>query len=331
MRTIVVDASFDSWHLAARALLREGVPPAEVEFRDAAPGEGPTVTDAPYYGARVPRQFFAIARQVAEAHDPRRWQAIYEALWRLTHGEHDLLANTRDPSVRWLNALAAQARRHAQEAEQQELLELEQRSGGAAPFVPAGAGLDELREAAKRCTGCELYRHASQVVFGRGPSDARVVMVGEQPGDQEDLKGAPFVGPAGEVLDRALREAGVERERVYVTNAVKHFKFVERGKRRIHQTPRLAEIAACQPWLEAEIGLIRPEILVALGATAARAIFGPDFRLLKQRGQFLPSRFTPKSLATLHPSAVLRGQDDADKERLYGMLLEDLRVVAAAA
>ena len=330
MRTIVVEPSFDSWHLAARALLREGVPPPEVTFRDAAPGESPTVTDAPYYGARVPRQFFAIARQAAEARDPKRWQALYEALWRITHGEHELLGTARDASVRWLSALAAQARREAQQAEQQELGELEQRGGGAAPFVPAGASPGELREAARRCTGCELYRHATQVVFGRGPTDARVVLVGEQPGDQEDLKGAPFVGPAGEVLDRALREAGLERERVYVTNAVKHFKFVERGKRRIHQTPRLAEIAACRPWLEAELSAIHPEILVALGATAARAIFGADFRLLKQRGQFWPTRWTPKTLATLHPSAVLRGQDDAEKQRLYGMLLEDLTVVAAA-
>jgi DNA polymerase len=196
--------------------------------------------------------------------------------------------------------------------------------------VPAGAGLDALREAAKRCTGCELYRHASQVVFGRGPADARVVLVGEQPGDQEDRKGAPFVGPAGEVLDRALREAGVERERVYVTNAVKHFKFVERGPRRIHQTPRLAEIAACRPWLEAELDAIQPGILVALGATAARAIFGPEFRLLQQHGRFLPTRWTPKSLATLHPSAVLRGPDEAEQARLYAMLREDLALVAAA-
>lgn len=330
MKTVVVEPTFESWQTAARALLRQGVPPSEVAWRETAPGEAPTITDAPYYGTRVPRQFFELARQAAAARDPGRWQALYEVLWRLTHDERELLANTRELAVRRLNAFAAQARREAQQAEQQELLELAQRGGGATPFVPAGASLPELHEAAKRCTGCELYRYATQMVFGRGPVDARVVLVGEQPGDQEDLKGAPFVGPAGEVLDRALGEAGLPRERIYVTNAVKHFKFVERGKRRIHQTPRLAEIAACRPWLEAELGVIHPEILVALGATAARAIFGPDFRLLKQRGQFLATRWTPKTLATLHPSAVLRGQDEAEKGRLYGMLLEDLRVVAAA-
>ena len=161
-------------------------------------------------------------------------------------------------------------------------------------------------------------------------TDARIVLVGEQPGDQEDLRGAPFVGPAGEVLDRALTEVGIDRERVYVTNAVKHFKFELRGKRRIHQTPRLPEIGACRPWLEAELAIIRPEVLGALGATAARAIFGADFRLLKQRGQFIPTRWTAKTLATLHPSAVLRGQDDAEQARLYAMLRDDLKLIAAA-
>jgi len=196
--------------------------------------------------------------------------------------------------------------------------------------VPAGAGLDELRAAAARCEGCDLFRHATQVVFGRGPADARVALVGEQPGDQEDLKGAPFVGPAGEVLDRALAEAGIDRQRVYVTNAVKHFKFEARGKRRIHQTPRMPEITACRPWLEAELEIVKPAVLGALGATAARAIFGPDFRLLKQRGQFFSTRWAPKTLATLHPSAVLRGQDDAEQARLYAMLLADLKLIVAA-
>jgi DNA polymerase len=167
-------------------------------------------------------------------------------------------------------------------------------------------------------------------VFGRGPSDARVVLVGEQPGNQEDLEGAPFVGPAGEVLDRALAEAGLDRGRVYVTNAVKHFKFELRGKRRIHQTPRQPEIVACRPWLEAELEIIKPSVLGALGATAARAILGPDFRLLKQHGQFFATRWAPKTLATIHPSAVLRGQDDAEQARLYAMLLADLTLIAAA-
>src|SRR4029453_5194399 len=192
---------------------------------------------------------------------------------------------------------------------------------------PAGASLDELRAAGARCQGCDLYRHATQMVFGRGPADARVVLVGEQPGDQEDLKGAPFVGPAGEVLDRALAEVGIARQRVYVTNAVKAFSCVERGKRRIHQTPRLPELAACRPWLEAELDLIKPAVLGALGATAARAILGPDFRLLKHRGQFFAAPWSSKTIATLLPSAVRRGRDAAEQPRLYSMLRDDLRLI----
>jgi uracil-DNA glycosylase family protein len=328
VRTAEIPPTFEGWQAVARALLREGVPPAEVSWREvpdvqaaAAPAAG---------AARVPRQFLELARQAAEATDPGRWAALYAVLFRLVHERRDLLADARDPDVRRLKALAAQAWRQAQEAEVAEMLALEQQGGGAVPFVPRGSGLDDLRSAAARCEGCDLFRQATQTVFGRGPADARVVLVGEQPGDQEDLQGAPFVGPAGEVLDRALAEAGLDRRGVYVTNAVKHFKFVERGKRRIHQTPRLSEIAACRPWLQAELDLIKPSVLGALGATAARAIFGPDFRLLKQRGRFLATRWTPKTLATMHPSAVLRGQDDAEQARLYALLLADLRLIAAA-
>jgi DNA polymerase len=328
VRTAAIPPTFEGWQAAARALLREGVPPAEVAWREVADAPAADLPSAA--GARVPRQFIDLARQAAAAADPGRWAALYAVLFRLVHERRDLLADAGDLDVRRLRGLAAQAWRQAQQAEKQEMLALEQQGGGAAPFVPRGAGLDELRAAAARCEGCELFRHATQMVFGRGPADARIVLVGEQPGDQEDRAGAPFVGPAGEVLDRALAETGLDRQRVYVTNAVKHFKFVERGKRRIHQTPRLPEIAACRPWLEAELDVIRPPVLGALGATAARAIFGPEFRLLKQRGQFVTTRWTPKSLATLHPSAVLRGQDEAEQARLYGMLLADLRLIAAA-
>ena len=327
MRTVEIAPTFEAWQSAARALLRDAVPPAEVTWREAA--DTPAVDAPPPGGARVPRQFLDLARQAAGSSDPARWHVLYAVLFRLVHDSRELLANTRDPDVRRLNGLAAQARREAQQAAAREVLALEQEGGGAAPFVPAGASLDELRAAAARCQGCELYRHATQVVFGRGPTDARIVLVGEQPGDQEDLKGAPFVGPAGEVLDRALAEVGIDRQRVYVTNAVKHFSFVERGKRRIHQTPRAPELAACRPWLEAELDLIKPAVLGALGATAARAIFGPDFRLLKQHGQFFATRWSPKTIATLHPSAVLRGQDDVEQARLYAMLRDDLRLVAA--
>ena len=329
MRTVAIAPTFEAWQAAARGLLHERVPPVEVVWQEGA-GESAAAAAPPPGGTRVPRQFLDLARQAAATTDPTRWHALYAVLFRLVHERRELLADTRDPDVRRLHALAAQGRRAVQQAQMQEVLALEQQGGGAAPFVPAGASLDELRVAAARCQGCDLYRQASQMVFGRGPADARIVLVGEQPGDQEDLKGAPFVGPAGEVLDRALAEVGLERQRVYVTNAVKHFSFVQRGKRRIHQTPRLPELAACRPWLEAELELIKPAVLGALGATAARAIFGPEFRLLRQRGQFLPTRWSAKTLATLHPSAVLRGQDEAEQARLYAMLRDDLRLIAAA-
>ncbi len=329
MRTVTIAPTFEAWQAAARRLLREQVEPGEVVWQERADAPAPAA-ERPG-AARVPRRFLDLARQAAGARDPARWAVLYEVLWRLVHERADLLEQGTDRQVRRLFALAAQGRREAERAETAAALALEAQGGGAAPFVPAGADLAALRTAAARCTGCELYRRATQTVFGQGPPDARVVLVGEQPGDQEDLQGAPFVGPAGAVLDRALAEVGLPRETLYVTNAVKHFKFVERGKRRIHQTPSLADIAACRPWLEAELALIRPATLVCLGATAARAVFGPDFRLMRERGRFLPSRFCPRTLATLHPSAVLRGQDEAEQARLYRMLAEDLRLVAAAA
>jgi uracil-DNA glycosylase len=209
----------------------------------------------------------------------------------------------------------------------------------AAPFVPPGVtDLDQLREAAKACHGCELYRDATQTVFGAGSPDARVVLVGEQPGDIEDRRGAPFVGPAGKVLDRAIAEAGLDRSRMYVTNAVKHFKFRQSGpgKRRIHQTPDRIEILACRPWLVAEFALLKPEVIVALGATAAKALLGSDFRVTKSRGVLMPwpdsadnpADFPPEKasiLATIHPSPVLRADN---RDEAFDGLVADLAVVA---
>lgn len=194
-------------------------------------------------------------------------------------------------------------------------------NNGAGQFLPAEISLPALQEAAGRCQGCDLYRDASQTVFGEGPPDARLMFVGEQPGDQEDLKGAPFVGPAGRVLDRALQELGIDRDSVYLTNAVKHFKFDPRGKRRIHQKPTAAEIDACGPWLNAEMALVDPEITVLLGATAARALLGPAFRLTRQRGELLPRKEGAYYLATIHPSAVLRSPD---RETAYKGFVADL-------
>jgi DNA polymerase len=325
MRTVDVGPTFEAWQAVARSLLHEQVPPTEVTWREAPPGAVAPTPASATAGARVPRQFLDLARQAAAAADPARWALLYEILWRLVHNRRDLLSDTRDPLVRRLHALAAQARRESP------LAAPAVDAPGAGAFVPSGATLDELRAASARCQGCDLFRHATQTVFGRGPADARIMLVGEQPGDQEDLKGAPFVGPAGEVLDRALVEVGLDRQRVYVTNVVKHFKFTERGKRRIHETPRAPEINACRPWLEAELEIVRPSVLGVLGATAARAILGPEFRLLRQHGQFFATRWSPKTIATLHPSAVLRGQDDAEQARLYAMLRDDLRLMSEAA
>ncbi|HYE24229.1 MAG TPA: UdgX family uracil-DNA binding protein [Clostridia bacterium] len=199
----------------------------------------------------------------------------------------------------------------------------------ARPWVPPTTTLPVLREAIHACEGCPIHAGATQPVFGEGPADARIMLVGEQPGDAEDLAGKPFVGPAGEVLRRALVEAGADAAAVYVTNAVKHFKYVERGKRRIHQTPRLSEVVACRPWLEAEIAAVRPELIVCLGATAAKSLLGATFQLTRQRGQVIETRWAPKLIATFHPSAVLRASDDRAQQQIYRTLVEDLRAAAA--
>jgi uracil-DNA glycosylase len=200
----------------------------------------------------------------------------------------------------------------------------------AAPFVPDSTSLRTLAAAAHECHGCDLYKTATQVVFGTGPRTARVVFVGEQPGDQEDRQGAPFVGPAGALLDKALEEAGIPRSDVYVTNAVKHFKWEPRGKRRIHKKPRASEIKACRPWLEAELRAIKPAVVVCLGASAAQSVLGPHFKLMQHRGEVLPGTLTDARhvVATLHPSAVLRAPDSEGRRAAFTMLVDDLRVVA---
>jgi len=188
-----------------------------------------------------------------------------------------------------------------------------------------------LREAARDCTACHLYKRATQTVFGEGPKRAPIMLVGEQPGDYEDVAGKPFVGPAGKILDRALAEAGINRDEVYVTNAVKHFKWEPRGKRRIHQKPNAREIAACRPWLEAELRLVKPKLLVCLGSTAGQTIFGPSFRVTRERGKVLSSKLAPKVVATVHPSALLRQPDEMSRDREYARFVVDLRVALKAA
>jgi uracil-DNA glycosylase family protein len=200
----------------------------------------------------------------------------------------------------------------------------------ATPFLPERRSLKALREAAAECRGCHLWRPATQTVFGEGAAGARVMLVGEQPGDREDRAGHPFVGPAGRELDRALEEAGIDRRAAYVTNVVKHFKFQERGKRRIHATPKKFEVDACRPWLDEELRVVKPEALVVLGATAGKALFGSKFTIRDARGRPIESALAPLVVATIHPSAILRAPDDEARAREREGLVADLRAVADA-
>ena len=213
--------------------------------------------------------------------------------------------------------------------------------GSAKEFFPAKLSLSSLRDAAAGCKACDLWKLGTQTVFGEGRRRATVMFVGEQPGNEEGLAGKPFVGPAGRLFDTALDEAGIDRLQTYVTNVVKHFKWEPRGKRRIHKKPNLAEISACRPWLEAEIALVKPKVIVALGATAAQALFGPKFRVTKQRGEFIESSLasyvteggqTGKSvllMATVHPSSILRAPDDETRRLEHRSLVDDLKKLAA--
>jgi DNA polymerase len=198
----------------------------------------------------------------------------------------------------------------------------------AAALIPERPSLTALREISKGCQACDLWQRGTQTVFGEGPAHARIVMVGEQPGNDEDLAGRPFVGPAGQLLDRALESAGIGRRDVYITNVVKHFKWEPRGKRRIHAKPNAAEIHACLPWLEAELTLVKPDLIVCLGATAAQALLGAEFRVSRHRGQLVESRFGRPAVATVHPSSILRAPDDETRQVEMDRFVEDLRQVS---
>jgi DNA polymerase len=202
--------------------------------------------------------------------------------------------------------------------------------GTAAELVPASRSLAKLRRAAAECHGCPLWKDATQTVFGAGPRKAELMLVGEQPGDREDVEGEPFVGPAGGILARALESAGIEAKDVYLTNAVKHFKWRAQGKRRLHQTPRAGEVEACRPWLEAELKAVKPTGLLALGGTAAKALFGPSVRVTRDRGRPIDSPLAPVAALTMHPSAILRLRDHDEREEALADLVDDLRFVIAA-
>lgn len=200
-------------------------------------------------------------------------------------------------------------------------------STSARDFVPKTRSLDSLRQAPKICQGCDLYLNATQTVFGEGPGHAHVMMIGEQPGDLEDRKGAPFVGPAGRLLDKALVEAHIPRGDVYVTNAVKHFKWIWRGKRRLHQKPSIRQVGACRPWLEAELQLVQPKIVVCMGATATQAVIGKPVPITKERGKFMDSDFAKLTFVTIHPSAILRQRDKDEQEHEFGRFAAEMKLV----
>jgi uracil-DNA glycosylase family protein len=202
------------------------------------------------------------------------------------------------------------------------------RTGSEKTLFPMHASLEELTKAAKDCKACDLWKRGTQTVFGEGSSHAKVMLVGEQPGNQEDLEGKPFVGPAGKLLDTALLAAGIDRAKVYVTNAVKHFKWEPRGKRRIHKKPNAAEVAACRPWLDGEIAALQPKVIVCLGATAAQALLGRDFRVTQHRGEFLKSPLAPYLMATVHPSSILRAPDDETRQEEMKRFVQDLKKIA---
>ena len=195
-------------------------------------------------------------------------------------------------------------------------------------LIPPRPTLPALKSAAADCQACDLWKKGTQTVFGEGSRRSNVLFVGEQPGNEEDLTGKPFVGPAGKLFDNALEEAGLDRKQTYVTNVVKHFKWEPRGKRRIHKKPNAVEIAACRPWLEAEIAVVKPEVIVALGATAAQALLGPKFRVTKQRGQFIESTLAPYVIPTVHPSSILRAPDDETRRLEYRRFVDDLKKLA---
>ncbi|MFN7139259.1 MAG: UdgX family uracil-DNA binding protein [Limisphaerales bacterium] len=198
----------------------------------------------------------------------------------------------------------------------------------AAQFIPLHPTIGKLQQAAAGCTACPLWKSGTQTVFGEGSRQAKVVLVGEQPGNDEDLAGKPFVGPAGKLLDKALEQAGIDRSEVYVTNVVKHFKWEPKGKRRIHKKPNAREIAACRPWLEAELEVLKPKVLICLGATAAQALLGKEFRVSTQRGEFVPSNLAEHVMATVHPSSILRSPDESTRHQEMARFIEDLRKAA---
>lgn len=257
------------------------------------------------------------------------WRAYYASTFNPSRTNVDLLRQHM-PERRWQTLPEAELIRGlARESTGRSQSMISRPVMSAAPFIPEGAALPVLRDAVHECRGCDLWEHATQPVFGCGPENARIVFVGEQPGDNEDREGKPFIGPAGQLFDRALADAGLEREHVYITGAVKHFRFEQRGKMRIHKTASKAQIAACQPWLEAELARIRPDVIVAMGNTAVLSVVGRGVRLLEERGAVMPHRFARGVMVTVHPSFILRMPDPRRQAEEYSSLVADIRTARA--
>lgn len=467
MRQVSFPPSFSGWQRAARRALHAETPPGEILWvelgadqplldigDDAEPASGTASR------VKVPKSYVEVASRVACHSDPARWDLLYRILWRITHGEHELMRIVVDPDIHrlsqmdkairhdvhkmrafvrfravehdgatwyvawfepqhhivelnapffvdrfanmswsiltpdrcahwdgkslsftegvsrseapaedatealWLKYYShifnpARVKVHAMTAEMPKKywknlpeaavipallreaparvnsMVAKSRAKQSTPVeefkpvpVPETRSLASLRDAAMRCEACPLYKHATQTVFGEGSSHAKLVLLGEQPGDSEDKAGHPFIGPAGQLLDRALAEAGIDRKLAYVTNSVKHFKWEPSGKRRLHKKPSPREVAACRPWLEAEMALIQPQILVCLGSTAAQTVLGSEVKVLRDRGQFVLSDFSPQTFITVHPSSLLRAPNEEEREKNYKLFVADLRMVA---
>jgi uracil-DNA glycosylase family protein len=333
--TLAHAEDFEGWRSAARALAAAQVPSADIAWQigDAASdlfaqrGSEPmhAATAAPF---SVPRAFLTLAQSVIGHPDPERFDLLYRLLLRL-RSKPRAMEEGNDTLIQRLERMAREARRQKfgkdmavpalGDAEDAMAARTRQRAGS--NVLAAWQG---VRDDAKLCTRCHLYKHATQTVFGEGPLDAKILFVGEQPGDQEDLAGRPFVGPAGQIFDKALAEAGVDRSQTYVTNAVKHFKFEQRGKRRLHKKPEGPEIEACRWWIEQERLLIRPPLTVALGATAARSIFGKVVTISGMRGRPHQLEEGGEAWVTVHPSFLLRIPEEDRKKAEYARFVEDL-------
>lgn len=354
--TLDSETDFEGWRKAARTLVLNRVNPFDVTWtlqrhepelfdQSAAPGQP---LEAPHGTFTVSAKFIELAQSAVLHRDPGRFALLYRLLWRLrrNHDHASMFSPARlqpeKPKKYWRNlpgpsmikplmAGAGRATGAVMVNASTEPHKSEKRPEPSMRHQNAAVveDLDTLREEAAHCRACDLWKNATQTVFGEGPQHAQAVLVGEQPGDKEDLVGKPFVGPAGQMLDRALEEAGINRKKVYVTNAVKHFKFVKRGKTRLHQKPNTSEIKACRQWYERELALIRPVVVVAMGTTAAQCLFGKVTPINKNRGRLIDLDEGIKALVTVHPSYLLRLPDADARAREYQRFVDDLKVAAA--